>query len=646
MSQISRVVRIFISSTFRDFGGERDELVKRIFPELRRRCKARFIELLEVDLRWGVTEEQNRRGDTLRICLQEIDRCRPSSPVFFIGLLGDRYGWIPEKDYYPKDVLEDPSLRWVQEHVGGKSVTELEILHGVLNNADMAQKAFFYFRKEGYHHRHWQEIQSTYPFLKPEDFSNDTPADTARQKLLKQRISAASLKHKPQEYETPADMAKSVLEDLWKEIDRAFPADKSPDELERQRMEHEAFAQSRLNGYVPRAGLFERMDKLLKSNSTFCTVVSGQSGGGKSALLAAWMKRAKLPSRTFVHYIGGTPESSTVRSIVLRLMETVRRWGAVRELIPDDFGEAVQLLPEWLEKAAKVKKEGILLVLDALNQLEDKRDRNLWWLPKTLPKGVRLVVSTLPGESEEEIKKRGWLKENNRLEVSPLTGVERREIIVSYLGRFTKQLENRLVDRLALELAGQSLPASAADEIRGQQTQVLKDRPEEFLRHLCRAHFVRMRKRVAGGRGSATDAGERPGLQAQGIAHVVKTNAVGELRVDQRHHMTPRTERAGFFSRFSLPRNLGHQKLRNEVANLTQKIQFGPRWNGCFFIHPCRVAGLNKLFQHFFQKSCGMAVNNNMNFLGREKELEGLHNAGAEVKSGKGPGFVGIIVEG
>jgi len=27
------------------------------------------------------------------------------------------------------------------------------------------------------------------------------------------------------------------------------------------------------------------------------------------------------------------------------------------------------------------------------------------------------------------------------------------------------------------------------------------------------------------------------------------------------------------------------------------------------FIHPCRVAGLNKLFQHFFQKSCGMRVN-------------------------------------
>ena len=148
----SRLVRVFISSTFRDFMGERDELVKKVFPELRRRAKERFVEILEVDLRWGITEEQSQQGETLRICLREIDRCRPSAPVFFIGMLGERYGWIPPQDFYPKDVLDDPDLGWVKDHVGGKSlcawiwrflglspkgksVTELEILHGVLRDA-------------------------------------------------------------------------------------------------------------------------------------------------------------------------------------------------------------------------------------------------------------------------------------------------------------------------------------------------------------------------------------------------------------------------------------------------------------------------------------------------------------------------------
>jgi hypothetical protein len=38
VASVSRVVRVFVLSTFRDFGDERDLLVKRVFPELRRRA--------------------------------------------------------------------------------------------------------------------------------------------------------------------------------------------------------------------------------------------------------------------------------------------------------------------------------------------------------------------------------------------------------------------------------------------------------------------------------------------------------------------------------------------------------------------------------------------------------------------------------
>jgi hypothetical protein len=51
----SRSVRIFLSSTFRDFGGERDLLVRRVFPALRAKLRERFVELVDVDLRWGIT---------------------------------------------------------------------------------------------------------------------------------------------------------------------------------------------------------------------------------------------------------------------------------------------------------------------------------------------------------------------------------------------------------------------------------------------------------------------------------------------------------------------------------------------------------------------------------------------------------------
>ncbi len=87
-----RVIRVFISSTFRDMMRERDLLVKEVFPELRRKCAKRFVTFTEVDLRWGITEAQANEGQVLPLCLAGIGRSRP----YFIGLLGERYGWIPD----------------------------------------------------------------------------------------------------------------------------------------------------------------------------------------------------------------------------------------------------------------------------------------------------------------------------------------------------------------------------------------------------------------------------------------------------------------------------------------------------------------------------------------------------------------------
>ena len=50
-------VYVFVSSTFNDMHAERDYLVKRVFPQLRDWCERRKLRLVDIDLRWGVTEE-------------------------------------------------------------------------------------------------------------------------------------------------------------------------------------------------------------------------------------------------------------------------------------------------------------------------------------------------------------------------------------------------------------------------------------------------------------------------------------------------------------------------------------------------------------------------------------------------------------
>lgn len=467
----SRLVRVFISSTFRDFMGERDELVKRVFPELRRRCRARFVELLEVDLRWGITEDQSRLGATLGICLREIDRCRPSVPVFFIGLLGERYGWIPEPVFYTPDVLENPALSWVKEHVGGKSVTELEILHGVLRNHKMRERAFFYFRREGYQLRHWAEIHEAYPQLEPADFTNERdehPGAAARkQRALKQRILRAALRHPPVEYETPQDLAARVLESLWARIDEAFPASEVPDALEQESIDHRVFCASRTRAYVERRGLFGKLDQHAAGRGPIGRVVLGAPGGGKSALLAAWLAR-QADRVVFAHFVGATPQSVSAESILRRFFGTLRQRGVLpREAAPPaDLAGLAAAVPAWLDRLAQAG--GGVILFDALNQLGTATDRELKWWPHEWPDNIRIVFSTLPGDAWREMEARGWTAPDWRLTVPPLRPGEKSSIMGLYLKQFSRALEKPLQRQIlaAPQTANPLFLRTVLDELR------------------------------------------------------------------------------------------------------------------------------------------------------------------------------------
>ena len=145
-------VHVFVSSTFNDMHGERDYLVKEVLPELRDWCEERKLRLVDIDLRWGVSEaDATHNQRVVEVCLQNIDRCRP----FFLCFLGQRYGWIPGLgDVSAETLARYPGLK--AAIVEQRSVTELEVLHAVVapfvgGKAKVAaDQSFFYLREPGY----------------------------------------------------------------------------------------------------------------------------------------------------------------------------------------------------------------------------------------------------------------------------------------------------------------------------------------------------------------------------------------------------------------------------------------------------------------------------------------------------------------
>ena len=445
----NRTVRVFISSTFRDFDEERDLLAQRVFPSLQARLKDRFVEIVGVDFRWGITAEKAERGEVLPIVLAEIAQAKS----YFIGLLGERYGAVPKADAYTADLLEQQP--WLEEHRGGRSLTELEILHGVLNNSTrMAGRACFYFRSAEYAQK------------KGRDYLPPTPENAEKQADLKSLIRRSGFPIV--DYPTPEAVAERIEADLWKILDAAYPADEVPDEFERESLRHEVYALPRLRFYF--GG--ERYIKALgdaRSKGVQRVLIEGGAGGGKSALIANWLEgycKAHPKDLVHAHYLGASADAADPVALVHRLIEAIKRITGSGEEIPGEPDKILESLPTWLAHAsAYAEKEDTrwIIVIDALNALLDLRD--LRWLPSFLPEHLHLMVSCLPGDVHDALLTKGdW----ERIVVEPLREPERRDIFVTYLAHYSKHLPADLLERaLSHPLASNPLfLKTLADEMR------------------------------------------------------------------------------------------------------------------------------------------------------------------------------------
>jgi tetratricopeptide (TPR) repeat protein len=113
-------------------------------------------------------------------------------------------------------------------------------------------------------------------------------------------------------------------------------------------------------------------------------------------------------------------------------------------------GEVFALISCWIQR------HGCrwILVLDGLDRLDQDDQQALPWIPTTLPPGIHIVASALDCPARSILHERAYLT----LEIGPLGQGEQQQLIERYLGRYTKQLESGLQQKiLAHPLAGSPL---------------------------------------------------------------------------------------------------------------------------------------------------------------------------------------------
>ncbi len=456
-----RTVRIFISSTFNDMHAERDFLVKYVFPELSTWCRERRINLIDIDLRWGVSLEDSTAKNTVLACLSNIDESRP----FFLCFLGQRRGWIPK--------LEDVSGNTYNNYpnilncVGSKSVTEMEIEHALLNPMlrlieeksvipPPVNHALFFFRNNPFSHVLLSDVQRNIytngaaedPFIADELLTNlkkkikgkwnvceyDCRWDSEAVSLeLKTEGNDAS-KGRLADFSVNGQPLKDVIiKKLKKEIESEFPENypvTALNPLEKDMKQQEQFIIQCAEVFIHREKDIEELIDYIESESRKPFILVAEAGLGKTTLLANFILLSEQNHKSISARFCGAFDMASSQLGLWKSIFLEQGISFQEDL--EEIKRNIYLLLSQIQGT---------LIIDGIDQLQSGTDI-LSWLPHELPNGLKLIVSLKEDRnSKPRIQAASQFSVIHR--IKPFSYKEdKMSLINEYLKRYLKHLDD------------------------------------------------------------------------------------------------------------------------------------------------------------------------------------------------------------
>lgn len=482
----SRMIRLFVSSTFLDFEKERNILIESVFPEIEKYCRENNFSFQAVDLRWGISDEDSKNNQILKLCLNEIRRCQKLSPKpNFLILQGMRYGWIPlpsiilESDWNEivnSLIRKDDAIhlrtmnQWYLKDENSLNVqyllkpdydseTESELKHiifnnidtetstgiynvsateqefmvsGVLSNPEVQDHTIMIVRKQF----ETSDENSTLP-VKDDDFPERA---IALQKRLFDIPNSRFQKHII-ELDQTETFAKKTSEYLREVIDERIK-----ETLEKERdIEEEAF---RINDtveeeYIEINETYCRFSKFIHDKHGKVILCNGKSGSGKSFLMRHFQN--KNPQHCAAIFVDTIPEGNQILSVMSRLAYNIEKVLGVKKeiLVPLSYENLVEDFSKFL---AQYKSETpYYIILDGIDQISDWKNIKGSLFDMKLPSNITMIILNADHFC---LKKTDTVSNENIFTIQPIVKKYAGEIIKDILARMNRKITLNQMDQL------------------------------------------------------------------------------------------------------------------------------------------------------------------------------------------------------
>ncbi len=279
----SRIMKIFISSTFADLEIERDHLMQQVFPQINSNLRKRGITLIPIDLRWGIPLEEAYTQNIFIKCLDAIDECNP----FIIGISADRYGWVPTPSEFPDKTTLYQKFPWIKKELElGKSITEIEITYGALNKRTDVYGAFFF---------------ETDSFGNPKLFGIIDSYYITKKSMMRRRI-LDNPRLKTYTFSNKRTLGHGVEKFIYGLVNDIFGEEKNQDTTHADTTTEASVQLINSNIYIHRPDTEQRIKTFLKSQSHRILIISGMCGIGKTSTALRCLEERKAANNATYSY--------------------------------------------------------------------------------------------------------------------------------------------------------------------------------------------------------------------------------------------------------------------------------------------------------------------------------------------------------
>ncbi|OWF44316.1 NACHT domain- and WD repeat-containing protein 1-like [Mizuhopecten yessoensis] len=307
------------------------------------------------------------------------------------------------------------------------SITEKEIQKGMLDVTNPEPSCLWFWRKiddieniDPTKHKtlrryidlsgeeeYWQESRRLLHTLEETKMKSHLPAENIHQTIVQWTDKGID-----PDYAEHKKYLKTMTEDFIKEMVRLIDlgikqrsAKELTDPLMLECCQHIRFCQQKCENFCGRQASLEKIKTYIKSTTTKPLIIHGASGCGKTSLMAMTARnvRSWMPDTqpaVVIRFIGTTLDSSNISGLLLSVICQIKAIYNQESRNPESLQELAKELDYVLSFAKSAQP--LVVLLDSLDQIDISHNaRSLFWLPRTLGKHVKLIVSTLEDEEFE-----------------------------------------------------------------------------------------------------------------------------------------------------------------------------------------------------------------------------------------------------